>query len=104
MDREIKELIANLRHAARDRQTAAIGGGLFGPAVCAAAADRLEASAVHVVLRDSADGLEVDVFHDEAKARTWADACGGDLREESTLDDDLPALLASLNQSDQEAL
>lgn len=54
----------------------------------------------YVVLRDSADGLEVDVFLDESKARTWAEACGGELREESTLDDDLPALLASLNQSE----
>lgn len=53
-------------------------------------------SDVYVVLRDSAEGLEVDVFHDEAKARTWADACGGELREESALDDDLPALLTSL--------
>lgn len=35
-------LIANLRHAARNRETVTIGGGEFGPAELREAADKLE--------------------------------------------------------------
>lgn len=35
-------MISNLRKAARDRQTVAIGGGEFGPAECKLAADLMD--------------------------------------------------------------
>ena len=44
MNENCKTIAANMRHAARNRQSATIGGGIFGPAELAAAADRLDVS------------------------------------------------------------
>lgn len=39
-----KTIAINMRHCARNRQSAKIGGGLFGPAELGAAADKIDAA------------------------------------------------------------
>lgn len=41
---------------------------------------------IYIVERESVDGLETDLFTDRSLAEQWRDVCGGDLREEETID------------------
>lgn len=55
MDADIMTLIANLRYAARNKQGAVIGGGVFGPETLGKLAETLERSekalnAAHIAL------------------------------------------------------
>ena len=58
-------LIANLRHAARNRETVTIGGGEFGPAELLAAARALESQS------DLLEALQAIIGHDAHLLNEW---------------------------------
>lgn len=55
----------------------------------------MQPTQIYIVMRDSADGPELDVFLDEANAEAWAEHIGAGVQVENTLDDRLADLIAS---------
>jgi len=54
---------------------------------------------IYIVIRESAEGSEVDCFTDRALAEEWAGHCDGELREEFIID---RALLDELKRTREE--